>query len=180
MSEGRKDDIGKLRYDLIPVYPLRRLAEVYTIGSKKYDDRNWEKGLKWGRVYAAMQRHATAFWNGEDLDPEDRQHHLASVAWCAFALMEYQITHPELDDRNKNERKCFSCYYQNLELKSFGDKRDGFFCGNPVSHKFDELILRNDVCPRWEKCKDISEILNAHKKKKTKKFKKPRRSKKTR
>lgn len=97
--EGRKDDTDKLRYDLIPVQPLAEVARVYTIGAKKYDDRNWELGLQWGRVYAAMQRHANAFWGGERLDPKDGQHHLASVAWCALALMEYERTHPEGDDR---------------------------------------------------------------------------------
>jgi hypothetical protein len=34
-------------------------------------------------------------------DPEDGQHHLASVAWCAMALIELEETHPELDDRVK-------------------------------------------------------------------------------
>ncbi len=102
MSEGRKDDSGKLRYDLIPVGPLQKLAEVYTIGAKKYDDRNWEGGLTWGRVFGALCRHAFAWWGGEILDPVDGQHHLSSVAWCAFALMQYEETHPELDDRIKD------------------------------------------------------------------------------
>jgi len=99
-AEGRKNDSGKLRYDLIPSGPLAKLAEVYTIGAKKYDDRNWEKGIKWGRIFGAMMRHAWAYWCGESLDPVDGQHHLASVAWCAFALIEYERTHPELDDRS--------------------------------------------------------------------------------
>lgn len=96
---GRKDDTSKLRYDLIPTGPMAKVAEVYTIGAKKYSDRNWEKGIQWGRIYAAMQRHSTAFWGGERLDSTDGQHHLASVVWCALALMEYERTHPELDDR---------------------------------------------------------------------------------
>ena len=97
--EGRKDDTGKLRYDLIPVYSLERLAEVYTIGAKKYGDRNWEKGLTWSRVFSAMMRHAWAWWRGETFDPVDGQHHLSSVAWCAFALMEYQHKKTGEDDR---------------------------------------------------------------------------------
>lgn len=97
--EGKKYDSRKLRYDLLPVVPLRELVRVFTIGAVKYTDRNWEKGLAWGRVYAAMQRHANAWWGGERDDPEDGQHHLASVAWCALALMEYETTHKELDDR---------------------------------------------------------------------------------
>lgn len=100
-SLGRKDDQNKLaRYDLIPVYPLRLLAELYGIGAKKYDDRNWEKGIAWHRVYRALQSHANLWWGGEKLDPDNGQHHLASVAWNAFALMEFERTHPELDTRN--------------------------------------------------------------------------------
>lgn len=96
---GVKNDAGKLRFDLIPVAPLRAIADVYTRGAAKYSDRNWERGLAWGRVFAAMMRHAWAWWGGERLDPVDGQHHLASVAWCAMALIEFERTHPELDDR---------------------------------------------------------------------------------
>lgn len=96
---GVKYDENKLRYDLIPAYPLAKVAEVYTVGAAKYEDRNWEKGLSWGRVFAAMQRHAWAWWSGERDDADNGQHHLASVVWCALALLEYEQTHPELDDR---------------------------------------------------------------------------------
>ena len=87
------------RVDLIPPYPLWLLAEVYGRGSVKYADRNWERGAHFGKFYGAMLRHALQFWAGEDIDPKDGQHHLASVAWMAFALLEMQRTHPELDDR---------------------------------------------------------------------------------
>ena len=101
MSEGRKDDTGKRRFDLLPVRPLIKVVEVYTMGAHKYSDRNWEKGLEWGRVFGAMQRHSWDWWGLEKYDPKDGQHHLASVAWAALALMEYEETHPELDDRPK-------------------------------------------------------------------------------
>lgn len=101
MTTPQKFDGEKNRYDLIPATPLDELARVYTIGAAKYGDRNWEGGLKWGRIFAAMMRHAWAYWRGERTDPVDGQHHLASVAWCAFALMEYETTHPELDDRTR-------------------------------------------------------------------------------
>ncbi len=96
---ARKDDTGKLRFDLIPVYPLQEIARVYTIGANKYADRNWEKGMSWGRIFAAMMRHGWAWWSGETHDPTDGQHHLASVAWCAMALMEYEKKKLGTDDR---------------------------------------------------------------------------------
>lgn len=102
-ENGRKNDDGKLRFDLIPVRPLCAIAEVFTTGAQIYDDRNWENGLRWGRVFAAMMRHAFAWWGGERYDPDGGQDHLSSVAWCAMALMEYQETHPDLDDRPKRK-----------------------------------------------------------------------------
>lgn len=97
--EGRKDDGGKLRYDLIPSEALDALAFVYTVGAKKYDDNNWAKGMKWGRVFGAMMRHGWKWVRGESIDPEDGQHHLASVAWCAFTLFMYELKKVGEDDR---------------------------------------------------------------------------------
>lgn len=86
-------------FDLVPVSPLTQLAEHYGRGAQKYADRNWERGIAWSLNYAALMRHVTQWWGGEDLDPETGSHHLAAVAWHAFALLEYAETHPELDDR---------------------------------------------------------------------------------
>lgn len=99
LSEGRKYDTGKLRYDLVPEYPMRKLAEVYTIGAVKYGDRNWEHGILWCKIFGALMRHAWAWFRGQSVDPDNGQHPLASVAWCSFTLMEYERTHPEKDDR---------------------------------------------------------------------------------
>ncbi len=96
---GRKYDTNKLRYDLIPVIPWGEVASVYTMGAKKYTDRNWEHGITWSRIYGALQRHANAYWGGETHCSIDKQHHLSSVVWCALTLMEFERTHPELDDR---------------------------------------------------------------------------------
>ncbi len=102
-KEDTGDTAGKkgmklARFDLIPPYPLWQLAEVYGFGAQKYADRNWERGVSFGKLYGALERHAKQFWIGEERDP-DGQLHLASVAWMAFGLMEMQRTHPELDDR---------------------------------------------------------------------------------
>jgi len=100
--EGRKDDQDKLRFDLIPPGPLQDLVAVYTMGARKYDSRNWEKGLSWGRVFGAIMRHLWAFWKGEDNDQESGLSHLAHAAWGCFALLEYHQTHPEMDDRSRS------------------------------------------------------------------------------
>lgn len=96
---GRKDDSGKLRYDLIPPKALAELARVFTIGAKKYDDWNWSLGINWSQIYAALMRHIEAWRQGEQFDPLDGQKHLASVAWAAMILSEYEDFRKDLDDR---------------------------------------------------------------------------------
>ena len=100
ISQGAvKYDGAKPRLGLVPPYPLLVLAQLFTKGTQKYADRNWEAGMPWERVYNAAGRHLLKFWLGEDDDPETGLPHMSSVAWCAFVLMEYARTHPELDDR---------------------------------------------------------------------------------
>ena len=93
--KGRK----RARFDLIPPGPLWETAEHYGVGADKYEDRNWERGYAWSLSFGALQRHAWAFWNGESRDPETGTHHLAAVAFHAFALMFFERRHPGLDDR---------------------------------------------------------------------------------
>jgi hypothetical protein len=96
---GVKYDREKLRVDLVPVSAIRALAQVLTDGARKYGERNWEKGLEWNRPYAAAQRHLLAWWNGETYDLESGHNHLWH-ALCELAfLVEFERTHPELDNR---------------------------------------------------------------------------------
>jgi hypothetical protein len=99
LKEGVKYDGEKARFDLIPPGPLEALADIYTYGAGKYEDRNWEKGIKWGRVFGAIMRHLWAFWRGEDVDEESGRSHLAHAAWGCFALLEYSKTQKSFDDR---------------------------------------------------------------------------------
>lgn len=87
------------RFDLIPPEALWGLALQYGIGAQKYDDRNWERGYDWSLSFAAMQRHAWAFWSGEDIDPETTNHHLAAVAFHAFSLLTFWARGVGNDDR---------------------------------------------------------------------------------
>ena len=94
-EKGTKDE----RFDLIPVEALAKLARHYGIGARKYADHNWRKGYEWSKSYAALQRHATQFWGGEDIDEETGSPHMAAVAFHALALLVFMEEHPEYDDR---------------------------------------------------------------------------------
>ena len=98
-DQAIKYDQDKTRYDLFPPCALEEIGRVFTFGAKKYGDRNWQKGLAWGRIFAAIQRHLWAFWNGEDKDKETELLHLAHAGWGILALIWHYYNRPDLDDR---------------------------------------------------------------------------------
>ncbi|MCO4257399.1 dATP/dGTP diphosphohydrolase domain-containing protein [Pseudarthrobacter cellobiosi] len=87
------------RYDLIPVGALAQVAALYGRGAAKYAAHNWRRGYEWSKSYAALQRHATQFWNGEDNDAEMDLPHMASVAFHALALLTFMEEQRGFDDR---------------------------------------------------------------------------------
>lgn len=100
-AEGRKDDAAKDRFELLPGDALRAIAVILTLGAAKYGDRNWEKGMKWSRVYGALQRHLNDWWQGEALDAETGKSHLAHAGCCLLFLIAYEIRSVGEDDRPK-------------------------------------------------------------------------------
>lgn len=106
---GIKHDQDKVRMDLIPPEFIFALAQVLTEGGKKYADRNWEKGMNWGRPFAACMRHLWAWWGGKapttnnfllgELDPEWKFSHLWHAACCICFLVVYETRKVGTDDR---------------------------------------------------------------------------------
>lgn len=91
------------RFDLLPPEPMWLIAEVFGRGAKKYADRNWEKGYRWGLSVGALQRHLHLWLQGEDTDTETGAHHLAQVAWHAIVLLTFTLRNIGTDDvRRKN------------------------------------------------------------------------------
>jgi dATP/dGTP diphosphohydrolase/recombination endonuclease VII len=86
------------RFDLISPRGLWELAEVYGRGSLKYEADNWMRGYKWSLSFSALMRHALAFWSGQARS-DDNNHHMACVAWHAFALIEFEALGLGKDDR---------------------------------------------------------------------------------
>ena len=100
-NDGIKLDDKKNRYDLLPYDALDEVVKVYTYGAKKYEVNNWRKGFRFGRIFAAMMRHLVAYWRGEDKDKESGLLHLAHAVWGCLTLINFSKTHPENDDRIK-------------------------------------------------------------------------------
>lgn len=99
MSEGRKDDAGKLPYHLLPSDAVEEVLRVLDFGSRKYAPRNWEKGMVWSRPFSALMRHMWAWWRGENRDPETGLSHLAHAGCCILFLLDYYGRAAGKDDR---------------------------------------------------------------------------------
>jgi len=98
-TKGTKFDGGKERFELVPMLPFLELSKLFTKGAEKYGDRNWEGGIKYGRLFNAALRHLLKWWLGQEHDQQDGQHHLIAAIWNMWVLREMQRIHPELDDR---------------------------------------------------------------------------------
>ncbi|AVX04258.1 hypothetical protein MXMO3_01732 [Maritalea myrionectae] len=109
MSEGRKDDGGKPRMDLLPPELLFGVSQVLGFGAEKYAARNWEQGMSWGRVFGALMRHMWAWWAGKgpttrsflfgDVDAETGYSHLWHAGCCIAFLIAYEERGIGEDDR---------------------------------------------------------------------------------
>lgn len=84
---GSKRDTakGKGRFDLIPAYPMFRLAKHYENGALKYGDWNWTKGQPISRYLASAERHLYCFKAG--LNDED---HLSAIIWNIMSIIDTQ------------------------------------------------------------------------------------------
>jgi len=98
-STGAEKGTKPERYDLLPAGALALVARHYGVGAAKYSAHNWRKGYEWSKSYAALQRHANAFWAGEDIDAETGSPHMAAVAFHALTLLTFMSEQPRMDDR---------------------------------------------------------------------------------
>lgn len=62
-------------------------------------ERNWERGMKWGRVFGSLMRHCWAFWRGETYDEDTGSHHMIAAMWNCAALFTYDEREIGEDDR---------------------------------------------------------------------------------
>ena len=103
-NTGARRDIatGKGRYDLLPTRAIRRLAEHYENGAKKYGDNNWLKGIPLKRMMESALRHCF-----KALEGKKDEDHLIAAAWNLLGIVELQerieegLLPKELDDLPK-------------------------------------------------------------------------------
>lgn len=102
----KKLDQNKPMMSLIRPEFSRALAEALTYGFTKYNEQRGDiqnylkgEGFHYSRIYDSLQRHLTAWYSGENIDPESGLHHLALASANLMFLHTYEISEKGIDDR---------------------------------------------------------------------------------
>lgn len=98
---------GKARMDLVPWDAVMAIADQFGTAAAKYPDRDWEErtpAYKWSTYFAALQRHAALWFQGEDTDADGNSHAVA-MATNAVMLLAYVLRDHPGDDRPKSLKR---------------------------------------------------------------------------
>lgn len=101
-ASNPKDAVGssKLPLDLVPSTLTFYAAASFAEGASKYGAYNWRVAGARASIYkAALERHLSKWWNGEDVDPVTKIPHLASVIACAGIILDAEACGKLNDDR---------------------------------------------------------------------------------
>lgn len=87
-----KQDLGKLRYDLVPFDAIDEVVKVLNYGITKYPEprENWKvnsRKVDIARYEAALLRHMSSHMQGELMDSESELPHIAQVATNALFII---------------------------------------------------------------------------------------------
>lgn len=83
---------------LVPTIGIEAEARVFRLGAAKYGAYNWrELNVSCSVYYEAAMRHLFAWFNGEDIDPESGELHIAHVRACMGILLDAEA-HGKLND----------------------------------------------------------------------------------
>lgn len=92
MSDGMKNDQGKVRWSTLPHDALVEVIHVLEYGAQRYGENNWclvENARR--RYFDAALRHLWAWYGGQDKDEESGRYHLAHAACCVLFLLALTI-----------------------------------------------------------------------------------------
>jgi len=101
-NSNPKDALGikKVPLHTVPVKPLLELGLAMMEGGRKYGSHNYRSiGVRSSVYYDAVMRHLTAWWEGEDLDPDSGVPHIVKAIASLFVLRDSQHMENCIDDR---------------------------------------------------------------------------------
>ena len=101
-TNNPKDSLGtaKAPLHLIPQSALVAASMAFLEGREKYGQYNWRvTGVRASIYMAALSRHVSAWWDGEDMDPDSGLHHLWKALACVMILIDSHQCQVLEDDR---------------------------------------------------------------------------------
>lgn len=97
-----KDAVGtsKVPFSTIPGQVVAEIGLALLEGARKYGRHNYRTaGVRASVYYDAALRHLTAFWEGQDIDPDSGLPHLVKAIACCVVLRDSQTQGNWTDDR---------------------------------------------------------------------------------
>lgn len=134
--------VRKVPLHLIPPAALVHLAKALQQGAEKYGAFNWrDKDVAISVYISAALRHLMACWDGEDVDPESGQYHLAHAMACLAIVLDADSLGKMVDDRPRAGaapemlRALVEQEYQGPTMQWTETPKDGGCpaCGQPIS-----------------------------------------------
>lgn len=104
-TKAAKNDKEKVDLSLIPYVSNLEHARAFMVGERKYGRYNYCLGHEASQLVAAAERHLQAWFNGEERDPIDGQHHLGSAMACCSMILRQQELGTLKDNRYKKGDK---------------------------------------------------------------------------
>jgi hypothetical protein len=91
MINGKKYDLGKSMWHLLPYKQLEYVVEILTFGANKYGENDWKafvsKNNNKQRYFSAALRHLSAWKQGRIKDRETNMPHLAHAICCLLFVL---------------------------------------------------------------------------------------------
>ena len=97
-----KDSVGvkKVPFSTIPSEVMAEVGLAMMEGARKYGRHNFRiAGVRSSVYYDALFRHMTAWWEGEDIDPDSGLNHVIKAISTLVVLRDAMVNEMLTDDR---------------------------------------------------------------------------------
>ena len=97
-----KDSVGikKVPFSTIPSEVMAEIGLAMMEGARKYGRHNYRVvGVRASVYYDALFRHMTAWWEGEDIDPDSGLSHVTKALSTLTVLRDAMLNNKLTDDR---------------------------------------------------------------------------------
>lgn len=91
---------GKVPFSTVPAPVIAEIGLAMLEGARKYRRHNYRAiGVRASVYYDAAMRHLTAWWEGQDLDPDSGLHHIIKALSTLTVLRDAMLNAKVNDDR---------------------------------------------------------------------------------